>query len=91
MDHLRPFPAPVETAQGDARKGRCAGGDHPHPQALLLPGRYRASVVGKVTAHLRFVLYTLLLDMKHDATDRFMNRHPHRCLYKARKEDELVC
>jgi hypothetical protein len=31
-----------------------------------------ASVVGIVTAQLRILLPTLLLDMKHDATDRFM-------------------
>ena len=55
----------------EARKGRCACGPHKHPQALLLPGRHRASVVGKVPVQLRFFLSTLLLDMKHDATDRF--------------------
>jgi hypothetical protein len=78
-----PFPVPADTAQEDAREGRCAGGDHAHPQALLLPGRHRASVVGTVTVRVRFLLYTLHMDMKHDATDRFMSRHPHRCLYKA--------
>ncbi len=56
----------------DARKGRCAGGDHAHLQVLLLPGRYRASVAGTVPVQLRFLLSTLLLDMKHDAADRFM-------------------
>jgi hypothetical protein len=55
----------------DAKKGRCAW-DHAHPPALLLPGRHRASVVGKVPVELRFLLSTLLLDMKHDATDCFM-------------------
>ena len=89
-DYLRPFPAPAETAQGRCKERSMCRGNHAHLQALLLPGRYRASVVGTVTAQLRFLLYTLLLDMKHDATDRFMNRHPHRCLYTARKEDELV-
>jgi len=64
----------------DARKGRGAGGDHAHPQALLLPGRHRASVGGKVPVELRFWLPTLLLDMKHDATDRFM-RDTIRCCY----------
>ena len=51
----------------DARKGRCAGGDNTHPQALLLPGRHRVSVVEKVTVQLSF-----FPDMKHEATDRFM-------------------
>ncbi len=64
----------------DARKGRCAGVDHAHPQALLLPGRHRASVVGKVPVELRCLLSTLLLDMKHDATDRFM-RDAIRCCH----------
>jgi hypothetical protein len=35
-----------------ARKGRCAGGDHAHPQALLLLRRHHASIVGKVTVTL---------------------------------------
>jgi hypothetical protein len=56
----------------DARKGRGAGGDHAHRQALVRPGRHRASVGGKVPVALPFLLSTLLLDMKHDATDRFM-------------------
>ena len=56
----------------DARKGRCAGGDHAHPQALLLPGCHRASVLGTITAQLSFLLSILLLNMMHDATDRFM-------------------
>jgi hypothetical protein len=46
--------------------------DHTHLQALLLPGRHRASVVGIVTAQLRILRSTLLLDMKLNATDRFM-------------------
>lgn len=62
----------------DARNGRCAGGDHTHPQALMLPGRHRVSVVEKVTVQLSFFLDRLLLDMKHDATDRFM-RDTIRC------------
>jgi hypothetical protein len=66
-------------------------GDHTHPRALLLPGHHRASVVGTVPVQLSFLLSTLLLDRKHDATDRFMSRHPYRCLDKAPKEDELVC
>jgi hypothetical protein len=85
-----PFPAPAETAQGRCKERSMRRGILAHLQALLLPGRYRASVVGTVPAQLRFLLYTLLLDLKHDATDRFMNRHPHRCLHTARKEDELV-
>jgi hypothetical protein len=64
----------------DARKGRGAGGDHAHPQALLLPGRHYASVGGTVPVELRFWLSTLLLDMKHDATDRFM-RDTIRCCH----------
>ena len=46
--------------------------DHTDLQALLLSGRNRASVVEIETAQLRILLSTLLLDMKHDATDRFM-------------------
>ncbi len=46
--------------------------NHTDLQALLLPERHRASVVGIVTAQLRFLLSTLLVDMKQDATDRFM-------------------
>jgi hypothetical protein len=46
--------------------------DHTDLQALLLPERNRAFVVGIVTAQLRILLPTLLLDMKHDAKDRFM-------------------
>jgi hypothetical protein len=47
-------------------------GDHAHPQALLLPRRHQTSVEGTVPVLLRFLLSTLLLDMKHEATDRFM-------------------
>ena len=54
----------------EARKGRWAGGDQVHPPALLLPGRHRASVAGKVPVPLRFLLSTLLMYMKK-ATDRF--------------------
>jgi hypothetical protein len=56
----------------EARKGRWACGPHKHPQALLLAERHHASAGGKVLVPLRFLLSTLLLDMKHDATDRFM-------------------
>jgi hypothetical protein len=56
----------------EARKGRCAGGDHVHLQALLLPGRHRASVGGTVPVPSRFLLSTLLMRMKKNATDRFM-------------------
>jgi hypothetical protein len=73
-----------------ARKGRCADGNHANPQALSLPGHHCASVVGTVPVQLSLLLSTLLLGMKHDETDRFMSRHPHRCLYRACKEDELV-
>ena len=76
-DHLRPFPASADTVcREEARKGRRTGVDQTHPQALLLPGDYRASVVGTVTAQLRFLLSTLLLDTKHDATDRFIRDPP---------------
>src|SRR6266566_3514994 len=64
------------------RKGRCAGGDHAHLQSLLLPGCHRASVVGKVPVPLRFLLSTLLMPMKKNATDRFM-RDTIRCCYGA--------
>ena len=40
--------------------------------ALLLPGYHRSSVVGTVPEPLRFLLSTLLMPMKKDATDRFM-------------------
>jgi len=73
MDYLRPFPARVNTAQGRYKEwSRCADGNNTHPQALLLPGRYRASIGGTVTAQLRFLLSTPLLDMKHDAANCFM-------------------
>jgi hypothetical protein len=51
-------------------------------QALLLPGRHRASVVGKVPVALRFLLSTLLMHMKKNATDRFI-RDTIRCCYSA--------
>jgi hypothetical protein len=47
----------------DARKGRWAGGDQVHPQALLLPGRHRASVGGTGPVPLRILLSMPLLDM----------------------------
>ncbi len=65
------MPPPGQVVQGQ-QQGLCACGDHTYLQALLLPGRHRASVVGKVTVQLSFFLYTLLTDMKNDATDRFM-------------------
>jgi hypothetical protein len=55
-----------------------------HPQALLLQGHHRASVVGKVPVQLHFLLSTLLLDMKHDATDRFI-RDTIFCCYCAER------
>jgi len=55
----------------EARKGRGAGGDHAHPQALLPSGHHRASVGGTGPVPLRFWPSTLLLHMKHEATDRF--------------------
>ena len=55
----------------EARKGRWAGGDHAHPQALLPSGHHRASVGGTGPVPLRFWPSTLLLHMKHEATDRF--------------------
>ncbi len=66
-------PLNLQTRLGEeARKGRGAGGDHVHLPALLLPGRHRASVAGTGPVPLRFLLSTPLLDMKHDAADRFM-------------------
>ena len=80
IDHLRPFPAPVDTAQGRCKeRSMCRWGPR-RSQALLLPGHYRASVVGTVPVPLRFLLSTLLLDMKHNATDRFM-RDTIRCCH----------
>ena len=63
----------LQTRHGEnARKGRWAGGGHTHPQALLLPGRHRASVGGAGPVPLRFLLSTRLLDMKQEATDGFL-------------------
>jgi hypothetical protein len=62
--------------------------NHTELQALLLPGRIRASVVGIVTAQLRILLSTLLLDMKHDATNRFI-RDSMRCCYNAQRFFQL--
>jgi len=50
-------------------------------QALLLPERHRASVVGKVPVPLRFLLSTLLMRMKKNATDRFMRDSIDGCYY----------
>jgi len=72
VDYLRPLPAPADTAQGRYKeRSMCRWGPHASA-ALLLPGCHRASVEGKAPVPLRFWLSTLLLDMKHDATDRFM-------------------
>jgi hypothetical protein len=49
----------------------------------VLSGQHHLSVIGTVTVQLRFLLFTLLLDMKHDATDRFM-RDSIRCCYSAK-------
>ena len=56
----------------EARKGRWAGGDHAHPQALLPSGHHRASVGGTGPVPLRFLPSTRLLHMKHKATDGFL-------------------
>ncbi len=40
------FPCTCRHCTKMLRKGLCACGDHTPPQALLLPGRHRASVVG---------------------------------------------
>src|SRR5947209_6915754 len=64
----------------EARKGRWAGGDYVYPQALLLPGRHLASVGGTGPLPLHFLPSTLLLDMKDEATDRFV-RDPIRCCH----------
>jgi len=55
----------------EARKGRWAGGEQVHPQALLPSGHHRASVGGTGPAPLRFLPSTLLLHVKHEVTDRF--------------------
>ena len=63
----------LQTLRGeDARRGRCAGGDHAYSHALLLPGHHRAPVIGTITTQLSFLRSILLPDIKHDATDRFM-------------------
>src|SRR5947209_16481134 len=48
-------------------------------QVLLLLGCQRASNGGIVTVKLSFLLSTLLLEMKHDATDRFMRDSIYGC------------
>ncbi len=55
----------------EARKGRWAGGDQAHPQALLPSEHHRASVGGTGPVPLRFWPSTRLLHMKDEATDRF--------------------
>ena len=56
--------------------------DHAHLPALLLPGCHRAWVAGTEPVPLRFLLSTLLMRMKKNATDRFM-RDTIRCCYSA--------
>ena len=56
----------------EARKGRWVCVHHTHPQALLLPGRHRASLGGTGPAPLRFLPSIRLLDMKQEATDGFV-------------------
>jgi hypothetical protein len=56
--------------------------------ALLLPRHHRASVVGAVTAPLSFLLSISILDMEHDATDRFM-RNTICCCYGAERFPQL--
>ena len=53
--------------------------DHTHLQARVLPRRHCASVLRRVTVQLGFLLSTLLQDMKHDATDRFMRDTKRGC------------
>jgi hypothetical protein len=53
--------------------------DHAHPQALVLSEQHRASFVGTVTAQLGFLLVTLPLDTKQEATDRFMRESIRGC------------
>jgi hypothetical protein len=45
---------------------------HLQLQALLQPGRHRASVVGTVPVPLRVLLSTLLMSMQKNASDRFI-------------------
>jgi hypothetical protein len=45
IDYLHLFPHLQALPSEEARSGRCAGSDHAHPLALVLPGRYRVSVV----------------------------------------------
>jgi hypothetical protein len=72
VGHLRPSLHLQTLCREVARKGRGAGVDHAHVQALLPPGCHRASVVGTVPGPLRFLLSALLMHMKKKATDRFM-------------------
>ena len=46
----------LKLCREDVRKGQCAGGNHMHLQALLLPRRHHASIIGKVTVPLSFLL-----------------------------------
>jgi hypothetical protein len=62
-----------------ARKARSAGVYHTYLQALLLSGQHRISVIGTGTVHLGFLLSTLPLDTKHDATDCFMRDTMRSC------------
>src|SRR5258705_437856 len=69
----------------DVGKSLWAGGDQMQLQALLQPGRHRASVVvGTVPVPLRVLLSTLLMSMKQNATDRFM-RDTICCCYCAER------
>jgi len=66
------FPAPVDSMQERGKeRSRCRW--RPHTCASALAARTSSCLcVGIVTVQLSFLLSTLLLDMKHEATDGFM-------------------
>ncbi len=58
-------------AEDARKKSRCRWG-HMHLQALLLPGRNHASVVGAVSVALHVLLPILLMNLKERAANCFM-------------------
>ena len=72
VGHLCPSLHRETQCREGASRSLGVDGHHVQLQALLLPGRHRASVVGIETAQLRILLSTLLGDMKQNATDRFV-------------------
>jgi len=80
MGQLRPSLHLETQSKEVASKSRGVDGDEVSLQALLLPGRHRASVLRTEPVLLRILLSTLLGDKKQNATDRFM-RDTIRCCH----------